>query len=207
MDAYTASYHPKAGDVVWDVGAHAGMSAFFLSQMVGPDGKVYAFEPDDTNFEYLLRNIELHKLANVTPVKAALSGTTGTATFSMDGSMGAGLSTFQVHSESTYYKEVETLTLKDACGRLGQIPNYIKADIEGAELELVESSLEFLKIHPINLVFESNHIVNGRLTSESLDPMLVSAGYRAWSSDEFGQRFTWAEPQTVHGTERSSLVR
>jgi FkbM family methyltransferase len=194
MDAYTASYRPKAGDVVWDVGANAGMSAYFLSQMVGPEGKVYAFEPDDTNFEYLLRNVELHALANVTPVKAALSGAAGTATFSMDGSMGAGLSDFQVHKEATYYKEVDTLTLEDACARLGEVPNYIKADIEGAELPVVESSLDFLKRHPIHLVFESNHMVNGRLTSEPLDSMLTQAGYRAWSSDEFGQRFTWADP-------------
>ena len=44
--------------------------------MVGLTGKVYAFEPDDTNYEFLLRNIELHQLTNVIPVKAALSGKT-----------------------------------------------------------------------------------------------------------------------------------
>ena len=30
--------------------------------MVGPNGKVYAFEPDQNNYQYLLQNIELHKL-------------------------------------------------------------------------------------------------------------------------------------------------
>jgi hypothetical protein len=95
MDAYTASYLPRPGDVVWDVGAHAGMSAYFLAQMVGPEGKVYAFEPDETNYAFLERNVEMHKLANVTPVKAALADKTGTAMFSMDGTMGAGLSDFR----------------------------------------------------------------------------------------------------------------
>jgi FkbM family methyltransferase len=197
MDAYTAAYAPKTGDVVWDVGAHAGMSAYFLSRMVGPAGKVYAFEPDDTNYEYLLRNIQIHDLKNVTPVKAALSDKTGTAMFSMDGSMGAGLSTFQVHGETTYNREVETLSLRDACEKVGEVPNYIKADIEGAELAVVETSLDFLKQHPIHLVFESNHMVNGRLTSGPLDTLLNGLGYRAWSSDEFGQRFTWAQPPVV----------
>ena len=36
MDAYTHGYMPQPGDVVWDAGAHAGASAYFLAQMVGP---------------------------------------------------------------------------------------------------------------------------------------------------------------------------
>ena len=120
MDAYLTSYQPKPGDVVWDVGAHAGMTAYFLAQMVGPAGKVYAFEPDETNYEFLLQNIQLHELSNVIPVKAALSDKTGTANFCMDGTMGAGLSdTFQVHGETTYNREVETWSLRDACERFG----------------------------------------------------------------------------------------
>lgn len=194
MDAYTASYLPKPGDVVWDVGAHAGMSAYFLAQMVGQEGKVYAFEPDETNFEYLQRNLEMHQLSNVVPVKAALSDKTGTAMFSMDGTMGAGLSDFRSYGSTRKNVEVQTLGLPDACDRLGAVPSYIKADIEGAELTVVESSLEFLKSHPIHLVFESNHIVNGELTSGPLDRMLNQAGYRAWSSDKYGQLFTWAQP-------------
>jgi FkbM family methyltransferase len=53
------------------------MTAYRLAKMVGPTGRVYAFEPDETNFEYLLLNIEMHGLSNVTPVKAALSDKTG----------------------------------------------------------------------------------------------------------------------------------
>jgi len=36
MDAYTHGYAPQPGDVVWDAGAHAGATAYFLAQMVGP---------------------------------------------------------------------------------------------------------------------------------------------------------------------------
>ena len=45
----------------------------FFSRMVGPSGKVYAFEPDDHTYEYLLRNIESHQLENVIPVKRSAS--------------------------------------------------------------------------------------------------------------------------------------
>ena len=194
MDAYTTSYHPKAGDVVWDVGAHAGMTAYFLAQMVGPTGKVYAFEQDDTNYGFLLRNIEMHKIANVFPVKAALSGTTGTATFRMDGTMHAGLSDSLTFNAFDHSREVETLRLEDACERLGAVPAFIKMDIEGAELSVVTGGLEFLREHPIHFSIESNHTVDGAFTSGPLETLFRSAGYRTWSSEEFGQLFTWAEP-------------
>jgi len=197
MDAYTAAYTPQPGDVVWDVGAHAGMTTYFLAQMVGPAGKVFAFEPDDTNYEFLLRNIEMHQLANVTPVKAALSDKTGTANFCMDGTMSAGLSDTLSYSEAKNNKLVETLSLLDACERFGCVPNYAKLDIEGAELSAVASSVDFLKEHPIHLSIESNHIVDGKFTARPLEELLGGAGYRAWSSEQYGQLFTWAEPLVV----------
>jgi FkbM family methyltransferase len=194
MDAYTAAYSPKLGDVVWDVGAHAGTTAYFLAQMVGPEGKVYAFEPDETGYEYLLRNLEMHRLSNVIPVKAALSSTTGTANFCMDGTMAAGLSETLQFSSSANNKVVETLSLRDACERFGSVPNYIKIDIEGAELDVVASSLDFLRTHPIHLAIETNHVVDGKLTAGPLDRMLSEVGYRAWSSKKYGQSFSWAQP-------------
>ncbi len=194
MEAYTASYCPQAGDVVWDVGAHAGMTAYFLAQMVGPAGTVYAFEPDETNYEFLLRNIEMHQLANVVPVKAALSDRTGTADFCMDGTMSAGLSDSLSYSAGEKGRMVETLSLRDACQRFGAVPNYIKMDIEGAELSVVASSVDFLKAHPVHLSIESNHWVDGRFTAGPLETLLGGAGYRAWSSGQYGQLFTWAEP-------------
>jgi len=194
MEAYTASYRPRAGDVVWDAGAHAGMTAYFLAQMVGPTGKVYAFEPDETNYGFLLRNIEMHALANVTPVKAALSGKTGRASFCMDGTMSAGLSDSLCYSAGGHGREVETICPQDACERFGSVPDFIKMDIEGAELSVVASAVGLLKQHPIHLSIESNHMVGGRFTSGSLEELLGGAGYRAWSSDRYGQLFTWAAP-------------
>jgi FkbM family methyltransferase len=205
MEAYTAAYTPQSGDIVWDVGAHAGLTAYFLAQRVGPTGKVFAFEPDDTNYEFLLRNIEMHQLANVTPVKAALSDKTGTANFCMDGTMSAGLSDTLSYSEAKNNKVVETLSLRDACERFGCVPNYAKLDIEGAELGVVASSVDFLKEHPIHLSIESNHIVDGKFTAGPLEQVLGSASYRTWSSDKYGQLFTWAVPPDGSGERRSGV--
>jgi hypothetical protein len=67
-------------------------------------------------------------------------------------------------------------------------------DIEGAEVDVIKGAQSFLQDHPINFAIESNHMVDGQLTSGPLEKLLGSVGYRAWSSEEFGQLFTWAEP-------------
>jgi FkbM family methyltransferase len=193
MDAYTASYRPQPGDVVWDVGAHAGMSSYFFARMVGPTGTVYAFEPDDTSYNCLLRNIETHRLSNTVPLKFALSDSSGTATFQMNGSMGAGLSEFLPNATEGEYRTVQTLSIEDACSRFG-VPRYIKLDIEGAEVHALAGSVRFLAAHRIDLSIESNHKVGGAFTASRLEALFAGIGYRAWSSDRFGQLFTWAEP-------------
>jgi FkbM family methyltransferase len=194
MDAYTDCYFPQPGDVVWDVGAYAGMTTYFFAQMVGPGGKVYAFEPDEINYEFLLRNLKMHQLENVIPVKAALSDKSGTAEFRTDGTMSAGLCDFLYAPTGSGSSLVETLALKDACEQFGCVPNYIKLDIEGAEVGVVRGALDFLTTHPIHLSIESNHRVEGEFTSGRLEELLARANYRAWSSKSYGQLFTWAEP-------------
>lgn len=196
MDAYTHSYAPKAGDVVWDVGAHAGATTYFLSQMVGPEGRVYAFEPDDLNYSYLLKNIELHGLKNVTPVKMAISDTTGTAEFLMDGTMCAGLRDCLIYRDMSCVKTVQTRSVSDACAELGEIPQYIKMDIEGAEVPAIRGAQDFLRSHHIQFAIESYHpMADGHLTFEVLEVLFSEIGYDVSSSDQFGQMFTWAHPE------------
>src|SRR5262249_13704835 len=47
----------KPGDTAVDVGAHIGLFAMHMGAAVGPEGKVYAFEPLDANAELLERSI------------------------------------------------------------------------------------------------------------------------------------------------------
>jgi protein-L-isoaspartate O-methyltransferase len=46
-------YFVRPGDVVLDVGAHIGYYTLLLSRLVGDQGRVYAFEPDPSNFALL----------------------------------------------------------------------------------------------------------------------------------------------------------
>jgi len=150
MDAYTFWHTPANCEIVWDVGAHAGASSYYFSIMVGPSGRVFAFEPNEINSEFLMRNIGQHKLQNVVPIKKALSGKGGMARFNMDGSMSAGLSDYLVYTDKNVFRDVETMTLSDACQNLGSVPHFVKMDIEGAEADVIATSRPFLKESPIH---------------------------------------------------------
>jgi predicted methyltransferase len=49
----------QPGMVVIDIGAHVGYYTLLAAKLVGPTGKIYAFEPEPGNNEALNKNIEL----------------------------------------------------------------------------------------------------------------------------------------------------
>ena len=61
ISEYFHWYKPSPDDLIFDIGAYCGVTAYHLSRRV-PKGKVYSFEPDPINFELLKRNIERHGL-------------------------------------------------------------------------------------------------------------------------------------------------
>jgi FkbM family methyltransferase len=193
MDAYTHWYLPGPGDIVWDAGAHAGATSYFLSQLVGSSGRVYAFEPDDDNFKYLLQNIDMHHLTNVVPVKKALCDKTGTATFHMDGTMNSGIGDYLTYSGTGQVKAVPTLNIADACSEFGVVPAYIKMDIEGAELASIRAAADFLKSHPIHFAIET-HLVDKEYTDKPLEQLFPTFNYEVSSGNRWGQMFMWARP-------------
>jgi FkbM family methyltransferase len=67
----------KFGDVIVDVGANIGYYTILLASKVGKKGKVFAFEPDKTNFEILEKNIKANNLENVVAINAAVGSSNG----------------------------------------------------------------------------------------------------------------------------------
>src|ERR1051326_549775 len=114
--------------VFYDVGANVGFYTLLSSVLVG-GGKVFAFEPLLRNLGYLKRHIALNQIHNVEVLELAIADENGTASFEIEptGSMGSFSSGGQVR--------VQTASL-DSLLAQGKIlpPDYIKMDIEGAEL-------------------------------------------------------------------------
>lgn len=69
----------QPGMVFLDVGAHVGYYVVLASRLVGRDGLVVAFEPEERNFELLLHNIHRNGLANVVCFQRAASDSSGAA--------------------------------------------------------------------------------------------------------------------------------
>jgi len=65
----------KAGDMVFDIGAHLGVYTVLLSHLVGPTGRVIAFEPNLRVLPALERTVKERK--NVTLLPIALSSFSG----------------------------------------------------------------------------------------------------------------------------------
>jgi FkbM family methyltransferase len=120
----------KPGDIVYDVGAHAGYMTLLLSMLCGPGGQVFAFEPSPVNFNRLRRNIELNRISNATLLNLAASDKEGSANLIEMGSYSSLLSEGPCADAS--YSEVKTIRLDDFVLRGGRpAPRFLKIDIEG----------------------------------------------------------------------------
>lgn len=195
IDAYTHKFKPREGMVVLDVGAHAGLTTYFFAKMVGETGHVYAFEPDHVSRTYLVENVRRMNLQNVTVLDMAVGDRCGEALFNMDGSMSAGLVDHLVYPNTGEKKPVQVTTIEAFARQLSRPIDYIKMDIEGAELGVIEASLDFLKNTPIHFAFDSYHRTSdGSLTCHGLERLFTQIEYSVESSPQFGQMFTWASP-------------
>lgn len=118
----------RKGDVVLDIGANIGFYTQILSELVGETGKVYAFEPDKTNYSYLIRNAG--HLKNVEFFNKAVSEKTGKITLYHSDLLNV--------DHKTYATENYTSTTEIDCVAVDDIipehkVDFIKIDIQGYE--------------------------------------------------------------------------
>ncbi len=123
----------KEGDIVVDLGANLGYFTLLAAKLVGPKGKVYAFEPEPINYSLLLQNIALNGYDNVVPVPKAVSNVTGKVRFFLD-KKDTGAHTIYQPSDKGDFIEVESVVLDEFFKDKNHPINVIKMDIEGAEM-------------------------------------------------------------------------
>jgi FkbM family methyltransferase len=184
-------YEPKPDDLILDIGAYCGVTAYHLSKRV-PEGKVYSFEPDPINFRLLTRNIERHGLKNVTPLPFGISDKTEEAAiFLSEGTMGSRLEKDSTRMTVGDAQRIQTLTLADACARYG-VPDFVKVDIEGSEIQMLAAAVPFLRSNPLRFAVDTNHWIDGKLTASAVEEIFRSCGYETESDDRVGFMTTWA---------------
>jgi FkbM family methyltransferase len=128
----------SGSSVVFECGAHHGLTTILLSRWVGA-GKVVAFECLPANVEILKKNIELNNCANVTIVAKAV-GANGTVNIRPDSNSAV--------STSRNAISIASISLDTFAAQSGIIPDLIKIDVEGFEIDVLEGAREVLKRVP-----------------------------------------------------------
>ncbi len=184
--------HIGSDAVVIDVGAHAGQFAKLFAGLA-PQGHVYAFEPGAYARSILQPMVRLRRLKNVTVVAAGLSDGAGEATLSLpikrSGSLGFGLGHLgpssdsrAVHSETVPLIALDRFVVEAGLTRL----DFIKADIEGWEVRLLEGARASLARFRPALMLElvTEHLARAGDRPESAVALLQSSGYRVFRFDD-----------------------
>jgi len=131
----------KEGDIVIDIGANIGYYTLIFAQLVGASGKVFAFEPEPKNFEILKKNIEVNNYQNIIAEQKIVSDESGMVKLFIaeQGIVGHRI---QQKTDSQKFIEVESIILDNYLKNLNlsEKINFIKIDVEGAEVKVLEGS-------------------------------------------------------------------
>src|SRR5215211_5476155 len=134
-------FSPKTGDIVIDVGAAFGFYTIMASKRVGQQGKVVAIEPQPIILEMLNRNIKLNKLVNVITLNYAVYSERSKVRLYSNYSIIQERAGQSLQS----YIEVSADTLDNLLRQVGiDEVNWIKVDVEGAELEVLKGAVGIL---------------------------------------------------------------
>lgn len=170
----------KPGQMVLDLGAYSALTSIAFSKAVTNTGRVLALEPDPKNFtacqENVASNYRVNGLDNISLVAAAISHQPGLLQLSSEGSMGSSLSSIVGKHRGTMV-DVQCMTFDDLAATydLDRV-DFIKMDIEGAELSTLLRSRDFLMKYRPRMIIEP-HYIDRQITSKPIVQFLTDIGY------------------------------
>jgi len=141
---------PLCGVAV-DVGANIGDTTIPMAQLVGPNGAVFAYEPNPEAFKCLVHNIEHAEVGHWTGrYQQAVGAASGNATLKVADNVGASCLGYAPNA-----LKVPMVALDDR--ELNQL-NFLKIDVEGYEMFVLRGAEETIMRCRPNIVIEiANH--------------------------------------------------
>ena len=178
---YLVGDNLKIGSTVLDIGANIGYYVLLEAGIIGPSGRIIAYEPSADNCRLLNKNIEINNLRGKVEVNnAAVSNKSGMSRFYLSSKSNLHTLNPVVYRGSTKNTSEENFTdvkAVDIYKILDQNRDirFIRMDIEGHEVEVLEGisrAARDLKIYP-DILFETHfpkydpkyHDMAGRLKS------------------------------------------
>lgn len=146
----------KPGDVFYDVGANAGFYCVIAARLVGPEGKVYAFEPTPELADRVEENAGLNQFNHIEVIRVAVGDCDEEVKFGVGGGFSVSNSLNLATSESASIT-VSCITL-DRFFLEHRAPTLILMDIEGAELKALHGAMECIRKHLPTIMVEVHWI-------------------------------------------------
>lgn len=158
-----------------DCGANYGVSVAWFKHFC-PDARIVAVEADPSIFQLLSRNINRRNFSDVNLLHRAVSDTAGTVAFQCIGADAGRISSdnSQVATGGESIINVETIQLDDLIGE--ETVDFLKVDIEGAELDVLASSKKLSQVK--QLFIEYHSFINAPQRLSTLLGILEKEGFR-----------------------------
>lgn len=151
-----------------DIGANYGLYTLTASKLVGPTGRIWAFEPTSSTSAFLRKSISINHMTNIELVQAGLSDTKRTAMIALNSNSELNAITTQADSNGEY-ESVQIFSL-DECDSMYGWDNieFIKLDAEGQEHNIIKGGKHFFSTQSPLIMFELKHgnNINSELVNE-----------------------------------------
>jgi FkbM family methyltransferase len=149
-----------SNDVFVDVGAHIGSYTIPVARKAQ---KVIAFEPNKHSFELLTKNIALNRLTNIEAYNTAVSKKRATVSFMyenqpeysriIDGDQSTNVAVIENVKSNNNIHLVDTTDLDSVLLREDRV-DWIKIDVEGHEIYVLEGAMQTIRIHKPKIIIE-----------------------------------------------------
>lgn len=138
-----------------DAGACSGDSALILSELTSKN--VYAFEPVSSNYDNMIKTIELNDVKNIIPQKKGLSSEIKKENIYIF----ENASSLKYNpSNTTNIESIEITTIDDYVEQNNLNVGLIKSDIEGMEMELLKGAFKTINKYKPTLLISVYHSAN-----------------------------------------------
>lgn len=136
----------KTDAIILDIGANIGWYSLLFSKRL-PQSQIYAFEPIQDTYKNLVININLNKSDNIFPLNIGVSEKKGSLTYYYfpEGSVLASeKNLINCPKAKPIICQVDTLDALISTQKLDRL-DFIKCDVEGAELSVIKGGFESIK--------------------------------------------------------------
>lgn len=179
----------RSKDCIWDVGANIGYYTRLFSQHVGPEAKIFAFEPSPDNFIHLTRACKELENAVLLPFGLGVEDEQLYFQQSHD-EHGASSRIVDDAAAGAVLVSIRSATTVVASGI--PIPNAMKIDVEGYEYEVLLGFSDLLKIKDLRLIGIEVHCALLAKRSLSRVPQQIETLLR-----DSGFCVSWPDPSHI----------